>query len=73
MMYRPRIKIPAIVVMPIAHVIEWAYRLFGPYGMKVPQLIPSRIRLLSGNRSFDSTKAKERLGYEPLSPLQVLS
>ncbi|GKV03714.1 hypothetical protein SLEP1_g15971 [Rubroshorea leprosula] len=67
---RPRIKIPAIVVMPIAHVIEWAYRLFGPYGMKVPQLIPSRIRLLSGNRSFDSTKAKERLGYEPLVPLQ---
>lgn len=67
---RPRIKVPAIAVMPIAYVIEWTYMLFGRFGMKVPQLIPSRIRLLSGNRSFDSSKAKERLGYEPVVPLQ---
>ncbi|CAA7048029.1 unnamed protein product [Microthlaspi erraticum] len=42
----------------------------GPYGMKVPQLTPSRVRLLSCNRTFDSSKAKDRLGYAPVVPLQ---
>ncbi|GLT97197.1 hypothetical protein SLE2022_147730 [Rubroshorea leprosula] len=37
--------------------------------MKVPQFTPSRIRLISGKRSFDCSKAKECLGYEPLIPL----
>ncbi|GLT74202.1 hypothetical protein SLA2020_460130 [Shorea laevis] len=68
---RPRIKIPAIVVMPIAQVVELTYRLFGPYGMKLPQFTPSRVRLVSGNRSFDCSKAKEHLRYEPLIPLQI--
>ncbi|CAK7352734.1 unnamed protein product [Dovyalis caffra] len=67
---RPRIKIPAFAVMPIAHVIEWIYKIFGPYGMKVPQLIPSRIRLLSCSRSFNCSKAKDRLGYAPIVTLE---
>ncbi|KAF5457914.1 hypothetical protein F2P56_021987 [Juglans regia] len=66
----PRIKIPAFVMMPIAHMVEWTYRLFGPYGMKVPQLTPSRIRLLSCSRSFNCSKAKDLLGYEPIVSLQ---
>ncbi|XP_062082221.1 3beta-hydroxysteroid-dehydrogenase/decarboxylase isoform X2 [Humulus lupulus] len=67
---RPRIKIPALVMMPIAHAVEWAYKLLGPYGMKVPQLTPSRIRLLSCSRSFNCSKAKDRLGYTPIVTLQ---
>ncbi|KAI4337207.1 hypothetical protein L6164_015652 [Bauhinia variegata] len=67
---RPRIKIPASVMMPIAHMVEWTYKLLGPYGMKVPQLTPSRIRLLSLSRTFDSSKAKDRLGYTPIISLQ---
>ncbi|XP_058723048.1 3beta-hydroxysteroid-dehydrogenase/decarboxylase-like isoform X2 [Vicia villosa] len=67
---RPRIKIPAFVVMPIAHLVELIYRLLSPYGMKVPQLTPSRIRLLSCTRSYDSSKAKDRLGYVPVVTLQ---
>uniref|UniRef100_A0A1J3HBN2 3beta-hydroxysteroid-dehydrogenase/decarboxylase isoform 1 n=1 Tax=Noccaea caerulescens TaxID=107243 RepID=A0A1J3HBN2_NOCCA len=67
---RPSIKIPAIVMMPIAHLVELVYKLLGPYGMKVPQLTPSRVRLLSCNRTFDSSKAKDRLGYAPVVPLQ---
>lgn len=67
---RPRIKIPAFVMMPIAHLVEWTYRLLGPYGMKVPQLTPSRIRLLSCSRSFDSSKAKDQIGYMPIVSLQ---
>ncbi|KAL9229286.1 hypothetical protein vseg_004770 [Gypsophila vaccaria] len=67
---RPRIKIPAVVMMPIAHLVELIYKLLAPYGMKVPQLTPSRIRLLSCNRTFDCSKAKDRLGYSPVVSLQ---
>ncbi|XVF48788.1 hypothetical protein PTKIN_Ptkin03bG0216700 [Pterospermum kingtungense] len=67
---RPKIKIPAVVIMPIAHLVEWTYRLLGLYGMKVPQLTPSRVRLLSCSRSFDCSKAKDRLGYLPLVSLE---
>ncbi|CAE5959548.1 unnamed protein product [Arabidopsis arenosa] len=67
---RPSIKIPASLMMPIAYLVELAYKLLGPYGMKVPVLTPSRVRLLSCNRTFDSSKAKDRLGYSPVVPLQ---
>ncbi|XP_010461532.1 PREDICTED: 3beta-hydroxysteroid-dehydrogenase/decarboxylase isoform X2 [Camelina sativa] len=67
---RPSIKIPAFIMMPIAHLVELVYKLLGPYGMKVPVLTPSRVRLLSCNRTFDSSKAKDRLGYAPVVPLQ---
>ncbi|XP_057957750.1 3beta-hydroxysteroid-dehydrogenase/decarboxylase isoform X3 [Malania oleifera] len=67
---RPRIKIPAFVMMPIAHVVEWTYKMLATYGMKVPQLTPSRIRLLSCSRTFNCSKAKERLGYIPIVPLE---
>ncbi|XP_021276851.1 3beta-hydroxysteroid-dehydrogenase/decarboxylase [Herrania umbratica] len=67
---RPKIKIPTFAIMPIAYLVEWTYRLLGPYGMKVPQLTPSRVRLLSCSRSFDCSKAKDRLGYSPLVSLE---
>ncbi|CAI0555901.1 unnamed protein product [Linum tenue] len=67
---RPRIKVPAIAVLPVAHAIQWAYNLLGTYGMKLPVLIPSRIRLLSGNRSFSCAKAHELLGYTPIVSLE---
>ncbi|XP_054797227.1 3beta-hydroxysteroid-dehydrogenase/decarboxylase-like isoform X1 [Prosopis cineraria] len=67
---RPRIKIPVFVIMPIAHMVEWAYRLLGPYGMKVPQLTPSRVRLLSCSRTFNCSKAKDSIGYTPIITLQ---
>ncbi|KAK4360857.1 hypothetical protein RND71_019809 [Anisodus tanguticus] len=66
----PSIKIPASVMMPIAHLVELAYKLLAPYGMKVPQLTPSRIRLLSRSRTFSCSKASDRLGYTPIVPLQ---
>ncbi|BAT79761.1 hypothetical protein LR48_Vigan04g037100 [Vigna angularis] len=67
---RPRIKIPAAVILPIAHLVEWIYRLLGPYGMQVPQLTPSRIRLVTCSRTFDCSKAKDRLGYAPIVTMQ---
>ncbi|GJU94422.1 3-beta hydroxysteroid-dehydrogenase/ decarboxylase-like protein isoform X1 [Tanacetum coccineum] len=67
---RPRIKIPASVMMPIARMVERVYTILAPYGMKVPQLTPSRIRLLTCYRTFNSAKANDRLGYSPIVPLQ---
>ncbi|KAL3644582.1 3beta-hydroxysteroid-dehydrogenase/decarboxylase isoform 2 [Castilleja foliolosa] len=67
---RPSIKIPAVVMMPIAHMVELIYKLLAPYGMKVPQLTPSRIRLLSISRTFDCSKANDLIGYTPIVPLQ---
>ncbi|KAI8562191.1 hypothetical protein RHMOL_Rhmol03G0015600 [Rhododendron molle] len=67
---RPTIKIPVFVVMPIARLVERTYKLLAPYGMKVPQIIPSRIRLISCSRTFDCSKANDRLGYTPIVPFQ---
>ncbi|XP_073050960.1 3beta-hydroxysteroid-dehydrogenase/decarboxylase-like [Primulina eburnea] len=67
---RPKIKIPAAVMMPIAKLVEFIYKLLAPYGMKVPQLTPSRIRLLSRSRTFDCSMANDRIGYTPIVTLQ---
>ncbi|PSS01810.1 3beta-hydroxysteroid-dehydrogenase/decarboxylase [Actinidia chinensis var. chinensis] len=67
---RPRIKIPVFVVMPIAQLVERIYKLLAPYGMKVPQFTPSRMRLLSCSRTFNCSKANDRLGYTPVVPFQ---
>lgn len=67
---RPRIKLPVALTMPIAHMVEWTYKMLAPYGMKVPQFTPSRIRILSCDRTFSCSKANDYLGYTPIVPLQ---
>nr|GEZ43242.1 3-beta hydroxysteroid-dehydrogenase/ decarboxylase-like isoform X1 [Tanacetum cinerariifolium] len=67
---RPKTKVPVFVMTLIAHLFELIYRLSAPYGMNVPHLTPSRIKLLTCNRTFSSWKANDRLGYRPLVPLQ---
>ncbi|PIN18425.1 C-3 sterol dehydrogenase/3-beta-hydroxysteroid dehydrogenase [Handroanthus impetiginosus] len=67
---RPKIKIPISVLMPIARMVELIYKILAPYGMKLPQLTPSRIRIMSCSRTFNCSKAKDRLGYTPIVSLQ---
>ncbi|URE48577.1 Reticulon [Musa troglodytarum] len=67
---RPSTKIPVTFMMPIAHMVESTYKLLSRYGMPVPQLTPSRIRLLSCNRTFNCSKAKDQIGYEPIVSLK---
>ncbi|KAI5653271.1 hypothetical protein M9H77_30458 [Catharanthus roseus] len=67
---RPRIKLPVFVIMPLAYLVEWTYRMLAPYGMKVPQFTPSRMRLLSCSRTFNCSKANDLLGYTPIVSLQ---
>lgn len=68
---RPSIKIPKYVMMPVAHLVEYTFKVFSRYGMSVPQLTPSRIRLLTCNRTFSCNKAKDQLGYEPIVTLKA--
>ncbi|XP_020600113.1 3beta-hydroxysteroid-dehydrogenase/decarboxylase-like isoform X2 [Phalaenopsis equestris] len=67
---RPSIKIPAPVMMPIAYLVELIYKLFSCFGMSVPQLTPSRVRLLSCERTFSCSKARDHIGYEPIVSLK---
>lgn len=67
---RPRFKLPLFAIMPLAILVEWMYKLLGPYGMPVPQFTPSRMRLLSCNRTFNCSKANDLLGYAPIVTLQ---
>ncbi|XP_071714258.1 3beta-hydroxysteroid-dehydrogenase/decarboxylase-like [Rutidosis leptorrhynchoides] len=67
---RPKIKIPVFVMMLIVHLVQRLYQILASYGMEEPQLTPSRITLLSCNRTFSSFKANDRLGYRPIVPLQ---
>ncbi|KAG0496628.1 hypothetical protein HPP92_001319 [Vanilla planifolia] len=69
---RPTIKISAFVMMPIAYLVELAYKLLSRYGMRVPQLTPSRIRLLTCERTFNCSKAKDQIGYEPIVSLKTI-
>ncbi|CAA6671229.1 unnamed protein product [Spirodela intermedia] len=66
----PRTKIPISVIMPVAYGVDWTYKIFARYGMRVPQLTPSRIRLLSCNRTFSCSKANTQLGYKPIVSLE---
>ncbi|XP_074347830.1 3beta-hydroxysteroid-dehydrogenase/decarboxylase-like [Apium graveolens] len=67
---RPRYRVPVRVVMPMAHMMAGIYTAFAQYGMKAPHFTPSRVRLLSCNRTFNCTKANDRLGYSPIVPLK---
>ncbi|CAA6661539.1 unnamed protein product [Spirodela intermedia] len=51
----PRTKIPISVIMLVL-LRRVTYKIFARYGMRVPQLTPSRIRLLSCNRTFSCSK-----------------
>ncbi|RZC65851.1 hypothetical protein C5167_009533 [Papaver somniferum] len=64
------IKIPVPVMKPIAQLVALTYKVLGPYGMPVPQLTPSRISLLTCNRTFSCSKAKDRIFYTPIVSLQ---
>ena len=62
---RPRIRLPAAVMAPIARVSSFVLTNFFP---EVPQrFTPGAVRILSMARRADITKAREELGYRPTS------
>ncbi|KAL1830723.1 hypothetical protein ACET3Z_000374 [Daucus carota] len=67
---RPRYRIPVRILMPFAHMMAGVYTAFAQYGMKAPHFTPSRVRLLSCNRTYNCAKAADRLGYTPVVPLE---
>ncbi|KAG4419215.1 hypothetical protein IFR04_007627 [Cadophora malorum] len=57
--------VSASVVMAVAFILEWVYFIFS-FGHKQPQVLRRRkMEWVCLNRTFDLTKAKERLGYVP--------
>uniref|UniRef100_A0A0Q3N747 3-beta hydroxysteroid dehydrogenase/isomerase domain-containing protein n=3 Tax=Setaria italica TaxID=4555 RepID=A0A0Q3N747_SETIT len=65
-----KIRIPALVVMPVSYVIEWGYKVLRRYGMHQPQMLtPARIKYVTLNRTFSCKKAIEELGYKPIVTL----
>ncbi|KAG4429985.1 hypothetical protein IFR05_014535 [Cadophora sp. M221] len=53
------------VIMALALILEWIYLIFS-FGYKQPKIIRTRkLEWVCLNRTFDISKAKERLGYSP--------
>jgi sterol-4alpha-carboxylate 3-dehydrogenase (decarboxylating) len=52
--------------MFIAHLLSWILWVFG----KTPNLSPSSVKFSTITRFYDITKAKTRLGYLPIVPLE---
>lgn len=62
----PWIYIPKIVALPLSYLIKIISDLIG---IK-PLFFPERVRVLTANCYFDSTKARKMLNYKPSSDLQ---
>lgn len=58
--------IPYEVVYGLSILNEWLYWIF-TLGTKSPEFSPSSIKYLAGGCQWDITKAKERLGYQPVA------
>jgi nucleoside-diphosphate-sugar epimerase/phytoene/squalene synthetase len=67
---RPKLRLPAPVMMGVAHVTSFVLTNFFP---SVPQrFTPGAVRILSMQRHADTTKAKTELGFQPSSIRQAI-
>jgi sterol-4alpha-carboxylate 3-dehydrogenase (decarboxylating) len=57
--------VPLWFVIGIAYVGEWLYYVF-TFNTKVPEMRSQQLKYLAGGCSWDITKAKEKLGYQPV-------
>lgn len=58
---KPALRIPAGVMLPVAHVSSFFLRAFAPE--KPPRFTPGTIRMLDSGRQADTTKARRELGW----------
>ena len=56
--------------MPLASLVEWIY-LHLPVSDAPPQFTPSRLRLVTSWRTFNTDRATKLLGYSPIISLEV--
>lgn len=66
----PKFHLPIKVLMPLAYLVEWAYARLPIFGGSPPQFTPSRLRLVTSWRTFNSERAVKLLGYAPIVPLE---
>lgn len=64
-----QVKLPKKIMMPIAYIIEWlfklGYKVSPSFFVNEPPLTPLKIRTLFDNWYYDISKAKKDLGYKP--------
>lgn len=63
---RPRLHLPTSLLLPAAHVAAWFSRTTGIGAGH--HFTPSRVRLVTSTCTFDISRARQRLGYEPPVP-----
>ncbi|CAD6446713.1 4d7390a1-c76e-4a9c-a9d5-1db0ac30adc7 [Sclerotinia trifoliorum] len=61
--------VPASVYYAFAVIVEWTIWLFS-FGRKEPMINRRMVKYLTLTRTFDISKAKQRLGYRPLVSMQ---
>eukprot|EP00897_Mesotaenium_endlicherianum_P009069 jgi/Mesen1/8190/ME000044S07461 len=66
---RPKGKLPAQLVLALAHVNARVQKLLAPLGMPPSDFTPSRIRIATKWRVYSSARAARMLGYAPVVPL----
>ncbi|KAF3772068.1 3beta-hydroxysteroid-dehydrogenase/decarboxylase isoform 1 [Nymphaea thermarum] len=67
---RPKYRIFTSLIMPIAHIVEWTYKLLAPCGLEIPPFTCARIKHIIFDETFNCTRAKNLLGYSPIVSLK---
>jgi nucleoside-diphosphate-sugar epimerase len=62
---RPRVRLPAPVMLGLAHATRAVQRVLAPRAE--PRFTPGAVRILAMRRRADITKARTELGYQPTS------
>jgi hopanoid-associated sugar epimerase len=68
---KPRLRIPARVMLPIAYASNLLLRTFAPE--RPPRFTPGTIRLLNSGKHADIGKARRELGFAPTSVLDAFT
>ncbi|KAL2650983.1 hypothetical protein R1flu_019111 [Riccia fluitans] len=65
----PKYCLPVKLLMPIAFVVDWIFKQLAPLGVPPSQFTPTRLRIMSTPRTFNISRARKLLGYDPPVPL----
>ncbi|BBM98877.1 plant 3beta-hydroxysteroid-4alpha-carboxylate 3-dehydrogenase [Marchantia polymorpha subsp. ruderalis] len=65
----PKYCLPVKLLMPFAYLVDWVCKRLAPFGVPPSQFTPTRLRIMSTPRTFNISRAKKLLGYDPPVPL----
>ncbi|KAL3700648.1 hypothetical protein R1sor_018670 [Riccia sorocarpa] len=65
----PKYCVPVKLLLPIVYVIDFIFKQLAPLGVSPSEFTPTRLRIMSTPRTFDISRARKLLGYDPPVPL----